>query len=355
MTSRERVGIVFAGGVPDRVPMQDGYWDEALDRWQREGLAGEVAGDRDALWDHFGMDIRQISVDPSFMLPTAVVGEDERYILKQTGDGAVLKYIKGKTSTPGLVSFKVGSRAAWEELKPRLLSIEGRLPVDLAERYRAYRAGDRFVVVCLHDPIEASWSKLGPTYLLESMKLDPAFVTDVFKTITDMNLATCERLLGEGYEIDGGWIWGDIAYGKGMLFSPSMYRELLWPFHKRLVGFFTQRGLPVVYHSDGNLHAVIDLLIEAGIRCLQPLEAKAGMDLLDLKRRYGDRLAFMGNVDFEAIARGAKEAEEEIRRKVGLGKQGGGYIYHSDHSVPPTVSLAEYQRVLDLVRRYGAY
>ncbi|MFZ1946664.1 MAG: uroporphyrinogen decarboxylase family protein [bacterium] len=355
MTSRERVSAVLSGRLPDRVPMHDGYWDEALARWQGEGLPPDVAGDRDKLWEHFGMEIRQISVDPSFLLEEKVIGEDERYVSKQTSDGAVLKYIKGKTSTPGLVSFKVSGRDAWEELKPRLLSTEGRLPQDLAERYRWYRDRDRFVVVCLHDPMEASWSKLGPAYLLESMKLEPDLVADVFKTVTDMNLAVCEDLLGRGYAVDGGWIWGDIAYSRGTFFSPRMYREVLWPYHKRLVGFFTQRGLPVVYHSDGDMRAVMDLLVEAGITCLQPLEAKAGMDVLDLKRKYGSRLTFMGNVDFEAIARGDREAEEEIRVKVGLGKQGGGYIYHSDHSVPPKVSLEQYKRVLALVRRYGQY
>jgi uroporphyrinogen decarboxylase len=335
--------------------MHDGYWDEALDKWRLEGLPEAAAEDRDALWEYFGMEIRQISVDPSFLLEERVLSEDDRYVLRQTKDGAVLKYIKGKTSTPGLVSFKVGSRAAWEDLKPHLQKVEARLPADLAVRYRSYRENGRFVVVCVHDPIEASWSKLGPTYLMESMKLEPDLVNDVFTTITDMNIAVCEDLLARGYELDGAWIWGDIAYSRGTFFSPRMYREILWPFHKRLVGFFRARGLPVVYHSDGDLRAVIDLLIEAGVTCLQPLEAKAGMDLLKLKREYGGRLAFMGNIDFEAIARGPESAEEEIRLKVGLGKEGGGYIYHSDHSVPPKVSLDEYRRVLDLVRHYGAY
>jgi uroporphyrinogen decarboxylase len=79
------------------------------------------------------------------------------------------------------------------------------------------------------------------------------------------------------------------------------------------------------------------------------------MDLFDLKRRYGDRLAFMGNVDFEVISRGESEMVDEIRTKVGLGKEGGGYIYHSDHSVPPKVSLTQYRKVLELVREYGRY
>ncbi|HVP57429.1 MAG TPA: uroporphyrinogen decarboxylase family protein [bacterium] len=355
MTSRERISLVMAGKLPDRVPMHDGYWDEALDRWEAEGLPAEVRADRDRLWEYFDMEIRQISIDPSFLLEERILGEDERYVSKQTRDGAVLKYIKGKTSTPGLESFRVGSRADWEALKPRLESIEGRLPADLPERYASYRQTGRYVVATIHDPIEASWSKLGPTCLMEAMGNDPCLVEDVFKTITEMNLAVLEDLLGQGYEVDGGWIWGDIAYSRGTFFSPAMYVRFLQPCHKRLVGFFTQRGLPVVYHSDGDLRRVMDLLIETGIRCLQPLEAKAGMDLFEMKRLYGDRLVFMGNIDFEAIARGEREAEAEIALKVGQGKQGGGYIYHSDHSVPPKVSLARYKRVLELVRQHGKY
>jgi uroporphyrinogen decarboxylase len=63
----------------------------------------------------------------------------------------------------------------------------------------------------------------------------------------------------------------------------------------------------------------------------------------------------MGNVDFEQVIKGREAAEKEIRTKVGLGKEGGGYIYHSDHSVPPTMSLEDYRHVLDLVKKYGKY
>jgi uroporphyrinogen decarboxylase len=343
------------GGTPDRVPIHDGYWDEALDRWQKEGLSREIASDRHALGEYFDTEIRTISVDSSFQFEERIIDEDERYITKVTKNGTVVKFIKGKTSTPGLISFPAGSREEWEKLKGRLRSVEGRLPDNLGEKYRAYVEKQRYVVLCVHDPYEASWSKLGPTYLLESMKTDPDFARDVFKTINDLNLAVCEHFFGLGYEIDAGWIWGDIAYCRGTFFSPQMYRDILYPLHRRLIGFFVDRGLPVVYHSDGDIRQVLPLLVEAGVRCIQPLEAKANMNLFDLKRDYGDKLVFMGNVDFDKIAMGPREAEEEIRTKVGMGKEGGGYVYHSDHSVPPTVSLEEYKRVLKMVKSYGTY
>ncbi len=355
MTSRERVAVALDRGTPDRVPVHDGYWDEAVERWVGEGMPEEAARDRDSIWDYFDTDIRCIPIDPSFMFEEQVIDEDDRYILKRVKDGGVYKYIKGSTATPGLVSFPMKDRRDWERLKERLRPSPERLPADIAARYRRYREDARFVVIVMHNPYEAAWSKFGVTNLLESMKVDPELVREVFAAITDMNLAMCEEILGAGYEADGGWIWGDIAYTKGMLFSMEIYKDLLQPFQKRLAGFFRARGLPVVYHTDGDVRAAIPLLIEAGMTCLQPLEVKANMDLLDLKRDYGDRLAFMGGVDFEAISKGEAAMVREIRTKVGLGKKGGGYIYHSDHSVPPKVSLSEYRRVLDLVREYGRY
>jgi uroporphyrinogen decarboxylase len=74
----------------------------------------------------------------------------------------------------------------------------------------------------------------------------------------------------------------------------------------------------------------------------------------ELKQQYGDRLAFMGNIDTRKMAHPDPAViEEEIRTKLESAKVGGGYIYHSDHSVPPTVSFEQYCRVLELVRQYG--
>ncbi len=355
MTSRERVKTVLEGGIPDRVPIHDGYWDETLVRWQKEGMPAEACTSREAIWDFFDTDIRMISVDSSFQYEEEILTEDSRYVIKRTKDGMIQRSIKGITSTPALLDFPIKTRRDWEELKSRLRVTAGRLPVNLDSLHRKFSGDKRFIVVAVHDPYEASWSKLGPFNLLESMKQDPDLISDVFRTITDLNLMVCEDLLGMGYQIDGAWIWGDIAYSKGTFFSPEMYRKILHPYHRRLIGFFRERGLPVIYHSDGDVRAVIPLLLEAGIRCLQPLEAKANMDLFQLKQQFGKRLVLMGNVDFEQIAKGEDEAEREIRLKVGKGKEGGNYIYHSDHSVPPKVSFGRYLRILELVRLYGSY
>jgi uroporphyrinogen decarboxylase len=123
-----------------------------------------------------------------------------------------------------------------------------------------------------------------------------------------------------------------------------------------LYDFFHQHDMPVILHSCGRVTALIPHLIEAGLDCLQPLEVKAGMDLVELKREFGRDLAFMGGIDVRAMADPNPQAiEDEIRRKFEAALPGGGYIYHSDHSVPNNVSYQQYTRVMELVREHGAY
>jgi uroporphyrinogen decarboxylase len=177
------------------------------------------------------------------------------------------------------------------------------------------------------------------------------------ETTTELVLRVAKLIIEDaGYTFDVAFLFNDMGYRNGPLFSSKLYRDLIMPFDRMLCDYFHSKGMPVIYHTDGDVRLLIPYLIEAGIDCLQPLEAKANMDVRELKKQYGDRLAFMGNIDVMKMAHpDPKVIEEEIRSKFEVAKVGGGYIYHSDHSVPPTVSFEQYCRVMELVRKYGEY
>jgi uroporphyrinogen decarboxylase len=147
-----------------------------------------------------------------------------------------------------------------------------------------------------------------------------------------------------------------MGYRNGLLFSPDAYRATHKDADKKVYGFFRDLGMPIILHSCGNVEELIPELIEVGLTCLQPLEVKAGMNLIKLKNEFGDKLAFMGGIDVRAMFNpDSKAIEEEIRTKLEIAKKGGGYIYHSDHSVPTAVSFEQYERVMELVAQYGTY
>jgi uroporphyrinogen decarboxylase len=114
-------------------------------------------------------------------------------------------------------------------------------------------------------------------------------------------------------------------------------------------------GVKTLLHSDGNVAPLIPGFLQAGFVGLHPLEAKAGLDVRELKPRYGPRLILYGNIDVRKLSGTNADIEEEICAKLPVAKAGGGYIYHSDHSVPHSVSFENYCFAMDLVRKYGSY
>ena len=97
------------------------------------------------------------------------------------------------------------------------------------------------------------------------------------------------------------------------------------------------------------------LVLETGATAIQPIEAKAGNDVRKLKKTYGKDLVFVGNIDVMTMSGTNEEIEEEIKNKVLVAKENGGYIFHSDHSVPPSVSFKNYKYVMEMVSKYGKY
>jgi uroporphyrinogen-III decarboxylase len=124
---------------------------------------------------------------------------------------------------------------------------------------------------------------------------------------------------------------------------------------KEIVAACHGAGLPVIYHGCGNARRIFEDFIEIGVDGYNPLEAKAGLDVVELRRSLGHRLAFVGNMDVLLWATGAEEVvRAEVLRKLGAAK-GGGFIFQSDHSVPSNISAARYEFVVNLVREYGRY
>jgi uroporphyrinogen-III decarboxylase len=124
---------------------------------------------------------------------------------------------------------------------------------------------------------------------------------------------------------------------------------------KRICDEIHAAGLKTIYHGCGNASLIFEDFIEAGIDCYNPLEAKSGLDVVDLKRKFGNRWAFNGNIDAVTLSTNDREQiRRELLRKLNAAK-GGGYIVQSDHSVTSDVAAASYDYVIQLLREYGNY
>lgn len=352
LSSRERTWLALHHREGDRVGMWDGFWSTTLARWRGEGMPHGVMPD-----ELFGFDIVEIRPDTSLRLPRVVIEDADEYSIVRDQNGTTLKNWKTSTSTPGWLDHIIKTRVDWEEYRGRAQWNSDRVDYPAVEaKYCAARRRDKFIIYSGALSWDATLPLIGAETMLYAMVDDPAWVADMYQVMADLYLAGAEELLGAGYEFDGAWVYNDMAYRSGPFFSPRAYRELFLPHDRRVCDFFKARKIPVILHSCGNVTSLVPRLIEAGYACLQPLEVKAGVDMLALKRQYGDVLAFMGGIDVRAMDDPDPAAIElEISTKLPAMKAGGGYIYFSDHSVPDSVSFKQYCRVMDLVMQYGSY
>jgi len=203
---------------------------------------------------------------------------------------------------------------------------------------------------------ETLWRIIGLKNVLLWIGLYPDELGKFIQRIIEFSVAITEAQIetADGM-LDGMVIWGDVAYTRDMLFSPEYWRKHFKPGVRALVEVCHKYGLPVIYHGCGNVQRIFEDFIDVGVDSYNPLEAKAGLDVVALRRQYGHRIGFCGNMDVQKWATADEtELKEIVLTKLNAAK-GGGYIFQSDHSVPSNISGKNYDYVVNLVREYGKY
>jgi len=349
MTSRERILTTLRGGIPDRIGRADSPWSETIARWRTEGL-----GENEDVGVKFGFDFGGLQwTDLSFRFPAEVIEDCDQYVIQRDANGVLRKDMKRESGhTPQWLDHTIRTRDDWQRNKQRLAWSDDRISADVRQTYDDCRQRDLFTHFAGVEAYEAAWPVWGQVGIFTQMMDDPDLVADVFATYTDLIIASAAHMLEMGIDYDGAWFYGDLGYRNATLFSPALYDRLLFPQHKRMCDFFNLRGKPVILHSCGRIQELIPRFIEAGFAAIQPLEAKAGQDIRALKKTFGKAITFFGNIDVRKMSASREELRGELLSKLEVAKDGG-YIYHSDHSVPPTVSWGNYCYLMELLDEYG--
>lgn len=374
MTPRERVARTMAHKPVDRIPIYDQYWLDTQ-RTFRKGLGKELpappqdrpvdwgdqaeAAKQGTMWELFDLDIIEVGW-PAFDLKLGfreVVEETDEWAILRDGHLSERKWWKHRQGTPEHVRYGINSPEKWNDVKQLLTPDPNRIRWDeFKPIYERAKRDNRFICYGTVEVIEIGKDVIGHEMMCRAMIKQPDWLHEVFDTYTRLQIDMFHMFEEAGYPCDGAFVYGDIAYKNGPFMSPRHYREFVQPYHKRLFDEFKKRDMPVMFHTDGDVRSLIPHFLESGISALNPLEAKANMDLRELAPEYGDRLGFIGNIDVMVIATNDRDLiREELKAKLAAAMPYRGYVYHSDHSIPPGVTLETYQWMLDEVRRLGRY
>lgn len=354
---------------PDRVPISDFFWGGFLKRW-REEL--DLAADTD-IYRYYDLDWMQFNpnVDPHIK-QFEILLENESEVTVRTGFEAVLRK-KFDQPMPAFVHFETDTIEKmeafqfddpWDERRffatgdDQINGVGDGFARNLApfvERVKAsYADFPVFGGIC--EAHEMMWRIVGSENVMMWMGEYPDAVVRFVERLHTFSLEILRaQIKASGGMLDGVVIWGDVAYKKGMMFSPVFWRQHFKPGVKALIDECHAHGLPVIYHGCGNVSRIFDDFIEIGVDAYNPLEFKAGLDVIDLRRKFGHRLGFCGNMDVQLWSSGDRDAlKTAVLTKLNAAK-GGGFIFQSDHSVPSNVPGDSYDYVVKLVREYGRY
>lgn len=363
----ERLRKALSHNEGDRVPVSDFFWTGFVKKCK------EKWGEDFDPYRFFDLDYIVITpnMDPHIK-PFEIIKEEGEEIIVRTGFEATIKR-SGTAPMPHYESFSIKSPQEMAEFEfddpadPRrfykggddqINCVADTLLRDLPpwdERVDAY-INDFAVFGSVCEPYEYLWRVIGTENALYWMVEEPELFKDFVDRIGKFELEFCRAQIEAGKgRLSGMYIWGDVAYRNGMLFNPNTWREVFKPHVKALIDLCHSNNLMVIYHGCGNATPIYNDFVEIGLDGYNPLEVKADLDVVKLKKEYAGKLSFVGNIDVRVLERGnPAEIKKHVLYKLQAAK-GGGWIFQSDHSVSSDVDPESYKLAVETLREYGSY
>ena len=381
MNSMKTIDNLFRNENITRMGLRDVPWPETSVKWTNQGYPtaeekyiDDYSGTdkfsefeiekypADAI-DYFDMDLAKCGYYWD-VLPlkgySEIIEESDTWIIKRNGAGADLKFLKVLSSCPEHVNFTMVSRQIWEEqYKPHLLEFDKtRVNTKLMkQKLNKRREENKFVYFSTMFVWETLRVSLGDVCLYESMLLEPEWIHDFCRTYTDFYKTYMDYIFDEVGRPDGVLLLEDMGYKNGLFCSPKTYDSLIFPYYREIVEYIHSKGIWAMLHSCGGIKEALPLIADAGFDMLNPMEVKAGCELVEFAKEYKDQFVFMGGFDARILETGdlsliKKEVKNQLENMKRIGAR---YIFGSDHSLSSDVTFDSFRCAVDVFKENMYY
>lgn len=209
---------------------------------------------------------------------------------------------------------------------------------------------DYCAAICIRLGIGATLMTMGVEGFSYAMVDDPNLIQEVHDGYADWTAKVVPIMEDIGFDI----IWGfdDVAFNSGPMFSPDFYREHILPKEIEVVKSFSK---PFISHSDGDMNPLLDDWLRLGQAAIHPIQPDV-MDIDEIKSKYGDQIAIVGNIFMTDLVMGQpEEIDAQVRRRIETIGKGGGYIISSSNSITDDMKPENVRAMIEAVDRYGLY
>lgn len=186
---------------------------------------------------------------------------------------------------------------------------------------------------------------------------EPEKLHDTSKRYLENADKNSAALAGTGL-LDGYTLCSDYSFNVNPFFTPDMFAEFNFPYLKQVLDMYRERGFYSIKHTDGNINPILDQIVNAGPDGLHSIDPQGGMNLADVRARYGDRICTIGNVNCGLLQTGTEEeAIADVRRTLHEGMADGknGFIFSTSNCVYTGLDLKRYEMMHKIWREEGSY
>jgi uroporphyrinogen decarboxylase len=344
MTSLERVMAAFRREVPDRVPI----FEAMIDPHVVDGIL--PGGSYADLLDLLDIDCA-VTPTPSRMYNLELVREDDGIRVYRSEWGELRASTGEMVTIP--IEYPIKTRADWESYQIPDFARPGRL--DNLDGLVARFNGRRAIGCHLHDSFTYPSYLFGMSELFMNLVAEPEWTKEVIAACTEHCVGLTELAVKAGADFI---MFGDDVGGStGPMMSPKHYEEFFLPGLAAVVAKAHEHGAMVLKHTDGNVTKLLPMFVEIGIDAFHPSDPSSGMDIVEVKRTFGDRLTVCGGVDTGAPLSdwSVPELVAEVRKRIRELAPGGGWMIASSNSIHSGVRPENFQAQELATRVYGTY
>ena len=309
MTQRERFLCALDGGIPDRVP----------------------------------------TFELEFQLEEELLGR--RFLREEMLEGLTPSQQETKLRENAQYILQVYDKLEHDAICVHYLSDEHIYrTIELLREY----SGDKYAIFCHGDGTFAIPDGDGMEEMAIMMYEDPEALKQKAEDMIQAAIKKDEYFMTSG--VDGFILCSDYCFNRGPFMSPKMFSEYVTPYLARLIKRIRELGGYAIKHTDGNIMPIIDQLVSTNPHALHSLDPMAGVDIREVKRLYGDKVALCGNVHCAYLQTGTdQQVIDSCEYCLTYGKPGGGYIFATSNIPFKGMDLNRYLMVLDVWRRMRDY
>lgn len=283
-------------------------------------------------------------------LTPIVIEDSERYLIQRDELGRTTKLCKGYSTLPLPMDFPVTDMDSWRKIKHLYEFREERLDWEAMERAAKARDEGAIVVASIAGGFDTPRALMGVENACLCYYDQPELMHDILNTLAETAVRVLERVT-EKVQVDQLSVHEDMAGKPAPLIGPSQVEEFIRPYYRRVWDLMASRGARVFdMDSDGHLLPVLDAFLDAGLTSIHPVEPAAGMDMVALRGKYGNRLAMRGGIDKFVLKRSREEIRAELEYKMQPLMRAGGTIFGLDHRIPNGTPLENYRYYVDTGR-----